>query len=77
MTVCICLPVSAYTCLLVYFHISAVWLPTRLCGCFKGIGHLIDLCHDLFPGLVHLKEHLGLSRQLPLDVWSQEDTLKV
>ena len=62
--------------LLVYFSINATWLPTRLCCCFKGIRHVFDLCHDLLPGFGHLKKHLGLGRQLPLDVRGQEDTLE-
>lgn len=55
--------------------VGDVWLPTWLCGCFKGIGQLIDLYHDLLPGLVNLNKHLGLSGQLPLDVWGHKDAL--
>lgn len=50
---------------------------TCLCGSTQGIRQAVDLPHDLFPGLVHLKEHLRLSRQLPLDVRSTENTLKI
>lgn len=74
---CVSVSLSPHTHLLVYFSNSATWLPTRLCCCSKGIRRLFDLCHDPLPGLVHLKKHLGLGRQLPLDVRGQEDTLEV
>ena len=50
---------------------------TWLSSCSKSIRQPVDLPHDLFPGLIHLKEHLGLRGQLPLDVWGVKNTFQV
>lgn len=57
--------------------LNVCFLSLTLCGSTKGIGHCVDRPHNLFPGLVHLQERLRLSRQLPLDVRSTENTLKI
>lgn len=50
---------------------------TWLCGSTQCVGKAVHLPHNLFPGFVHLQEHLGLSRELPLDVWGAEDALQI
>lgn len=49
------------------------WLSTRS----KSVRQPVHLPHDLFPGFIHLKEHLGLCRQLPLNIWSIKNTFQV
>jgi len=51
--------------------------PTRLCPGPDGGRHLVDLPHDVLVRLVDLHEHLGLGRELALDVRGGEDALQV
>ena len=46
-------------------------------GSADGQRNLVDPAHDVFVGLVDRREHLGLGRQLTLDVWRAEDALQV
>lgn len=50
---------------------------TWLSGGTKRIGQPVYLPHDLLPRLIHLKEHLGLCRQLPLNIWSVKNAFQV
>ena len=50
---------------------------TWLCGCPECIWQSVHFSHDLFPRLVDSHEHLGFSRQLPLDIRCAEDALQI
>lgn len=59
----------------VFLFIFTILCYTWLSSCSKSIRQPVHLPHDLLPGLIHLKEHLGLCRQLPLNIWSIKNTL--
>ena len=80
-----------HVCTLTHLAACRLWEPAAPCWpcimCVRWLTwlragsesqrHLVDLAHDLFVGLVDRHEHLGLGRQLSLDVGRGEDALKI
>lgn len=48
-----------------------------MCSSTQRVGKGVHLPHDALPGFVHLQEHLGLSRELPLDIRGCKDALQI